>query len=83
MTWREIARDVHSLGLYVLPTVDPVNFSIERAGGGQVAWFSVDAVREFRWGWVEHADGQGRTDFRRWDEFRHALESHGVAVARR
>jgi hypothetical protein len=31
--------------------------------GRQIAIYTVTADGQFRWGWVEHADGQGRTDF--------------------
>lgn len=83
MTWREIRADVHGLGLYVLPTVSVSDFSIDRAGARQVAWFRVDAGREFVWGWVEHPDGEGRTQYADWADFRRALEWHGAALVPR
>jgi hypothetical protein len=79
----QIAEAADELHLYVLPTVMPEDYSVQETGARQVAWLHVNAGHDFDWGWVEHADGQGRTQYGTWDEFITALAvmSGGKKVA--
>jgi hypothetical protein len=46
---------------------------VQQPNGVQVAVFRVTAAGAFEWGWVEHPDGNGRTDFWEWAAWWKAL----------
>lgn len=76
----ELAEMALDLGLTVSEL--PIGYSVS-ANGRQVAVFDLDDAGEFRWGWVEHATGAGRTDYRDEEPWAQALANvHNQGKAR-
>jgi len=61
-------------------TVTPAlstGFSVVK-NGQQIAYYDLTEDLAFRFGWVEHPAGNGRTDCLSWVEFLAQLEEHEV-----
>jgi hypothetical protein len=59
-------------------TVTPAQstgFSVQK-NGQQIAYYDLTEDKAFRFGWVQHRDGNGRTDCLSWVEFLAHLEAH-------
>lgn len=64
-----LVAEVQELGLRVVEE----NKGYMVLGTHQVAIFTTTHLGDFRWGWVEHLDGTGRTDFDNWNDMRASL----------
>lgn len=70
----ELMMRIARAGFHVAETVNGYSVSIpvsdqrltlseaQLIASRQISTYTVTADGQFRWGWVEHADGQGRTD---------------------
>ena len=77
MKGAKLRAHLEDLGYLVL-VGGPLSFYVRTARGGQVAFYDLcDDDASYRFGWVQNASGNGRTDCNSWIEFTTELmENH-------